>query len=59
VKSLNDTDFTGYLFRLSDAIIKSFHIQTYEEGNVKLLKAITEPFTKFIIKVCRLWTIFL
>lgn len=43
--------FTEYLFRLSDAIVNSFNIVTYEDGNVKLLKAITSPFTKYIIKV--------
>ena len=42
---------TGYLSRLSLLIVDSFHLKQYEEGNMKLLKAITEPFTQYVIKV--------
>lgn len=44
---------TGYLFRLSEVIVYGPHINitSYEDGDVKLLKALTEPFTQYVIKV--------
>ena len=42
---------SGYLSKLSLLVVNSFHLQQYEDGNIKLLKALTEPFTKYIIKV--------
>lgn len=42
---------TGYLARLSYLVVEAFQIETLEKANVKLLKALTEPFTKYIIKV--------
>ena len=42
---------SGYLSRLSFLVVNSFNLQQYEDGNIKLLKALTEPFTKYIIKV--------
>ena len=43
----------GYLFELSHAIVygSHFNVTTYEGGDVKLLKAITGPFTQYVIKV--------
>lgn len=42
---------TGYLAKLSHLIVEGFHIESLEKANVKLLKAATEPFTKYVIKV--------
>ena len=42
---------TGYLNKLSYALVDAFHIETLEKANVKLLKAATEPFTQYVIKV--------
>lgn len=42
---------TGYLNKLSLLIVESFHIEQLEKANVKLLKAATEPFTHYVIKV--------
>ncbi|XP_067930144.1 sodium-dependent phosphate transport protein 2B-like [Watersipora subatra] len=42
---------TGYLYRLSDYAIRSLQIETLENANVKLLKAATEPFTQYVIKI--------
>lgn len=41
----------GYLYRLSDYAIRSLQIETLENANVKLLKAATEPFTQYVIKI--------
>ncbi|XP_033734880.1 sodium-dependent phosphate transport protein 2B-like [Pecten maximus] len=42
---------TGYLFRLSGAIVDSLHLEKYKDGKTDLLKAITKPFTTRIVQV--------
>ncbi|XP_069116619.1 sodium-dependent phosphate transport protein 2B-like [Argopecten irradians] len=42
---------SGYLFRLSGAIVDSLHLEEYKDGKKDLLKAITKPFTKKIVEV--------
>ncbi|EDO42900.1 predicted protein, partial [Nematostella vectensis] len=42
---------SGYLFHLTDAIVKSFHIKTDTGANVELLSKVTNPFTKLIIQI--------
>ncbi|XP_069116618.1 sodium-dependent phosphate transport protein 2B-like [Argopecten irradians] len=42
---------SGYLFRLSRAIVDSLPLEKYSDGETDLLKAITKPFTKKIIQV--------
>lgn len=42
---------TGYLERLSGAIVDSMDLQTNKEANVNFLKVITKPFTNLIIQV--------
>lgn len=42
---------TGYLYELSKLVVDSMHLQTYEDANKDLLKAITKPFTKLIVEV--------
>ncbi|XP_060069023.1 sodium-dependent phosphate transport protein 2B-like [Ylistrum balloti] len=42
---------SGYLFRLSGAIVDSLHLEKYKEGKKDLLKAITKPFTTKIVQV--------
>ncbi len=42
---------TSYLYRLSKAVVDSFHIQTNEEAKVELLKKLTKPFSKKIVEV--------
>uniref|UniRef100_G3W4J6 Sodium-dependent phosphate transport protein 2B n=1 Tax=Sarcophilus harrisii TaxID=9305 RepID=G3W4J6_SARHA len=41
---------TGYLYRLTDAIVKIFNIKS-GENSPKLLKVITDPFTKLIVQL--------
>ncbi|XP_021370578.1 sodium-dependent phosphate transport protein 2B-like isoform X2 [Mizuhopecten yessoensis] len=42
---------SGYLFRLSGAIVDSLHLEKYKDGKQDLLKAITKPFTTRIVQV--------
>ncbi|KAK6180804.1 hypothetical protein SNE40_008790 [Patella caerulea] len=42
---------TGYLFHLSEAIIKSLPLETNKAAKKDLLKVITKPFTQLIIQV--------
>ncbi|XP_077997253.1 sodium-dependent phosphate transport protein 2B-like [Glandiceps talaboti] len=42
---------SGYLYLLTDAIVKSLHLQTNEGASVELLKVITKPFTELVIQV--------
>ncbi|XP_064651076.1 sodium-dependent phosphate transport protein 2B-like isoform X2 [Lineus longissimus] len=42
---------TGYLYRLSKAIVNSMELETYTSGKQELLKAVTKPFTRLIVKV--------
>ncbi|XP_060069065.1 sodium-dependent phosphate transport protein 2B-like [Ylistrum balloti] len=42
---------SGYLFRLTGAILDSLPLDKYQEGEKDLLKAITKPFTQKIIEV--------
>lgn len=42
---------TGYLVKLTDLIVKSFHIQSGENAP-DLLNVITDPLTQSIIEVC-------
>ena len=42
---------TGYLYRLTDAIIESLNLKTQEELKQDYLKKITKPFTKKIIEL--------
>ena len=42
---------TGYLFRLTDAMIKSFNLKTKEDLKQDYLKKITKPFTDKIIQL--------
>ncbi|XP_077997328.1 sodium-dependent phosphate transport protein 2A-like [Glandiceps talaboti] len=42
---------TGYLYRMTGAIIDSMNLQTNEEADVELLKVITKPFTSLVIEV--------
>lgn len=44
-------NLTGYLYELSKLVVDSMHLQTYEDANKDLLKAITKPFTKLIVEV--------
>ncbi|XP_051821555.1 sodium-dependent phosphate transport protein 2B-like [Antechinus flavipes] len=41
---------TGYLYHLTDAIVKTFNIKSGENAP-KLLKVITDPFTKLIVQL--------
>lgn len=41
---------TGYLERLTNLVVESFHFKNGEEAP-ELLKVITDPFTKLIIQV--------
>lgn len=43
---------TGYLYKLSDVIVESMHLQQYKDGKKDLLKAVTKPFTSLIVQVC-------
>ena len=45
---------SGYLSRLSLLIVQSFQLRRNGDANVKLLKAVTEPFTKYVIRVSRM-----
>ncbi|XP_070569542.1 sodium-dependent phosphate transport protein 2B-like [Ptychodera flava] len=42
---------SGYLYRLTDAIVRSMHLQTNEEVDVELLKVITKPFTELVVQI--------
>ncbi|XP_006824138.1 sodium-dependent phosphate transport protein 2B-like [Saccoglossus kowalevskii] len=42
---------TSYLYRLTDLIVKSLHLETNEEVEVELLKVLTKPFTKLVIQI--------
>ncbi|XP_033114773.1 sodium-dependent phosphate transport protein 2B-like [Anneissia japonica] len=42
---------TGYLYRLTNLIVKSFNIHTHENAKIELLKVLTKPFTKKIVQV--------
>ncbi|XP_067418643.1 sodium-dependent phosphate transport protein 2B [Emydura macquarii macquarii] len=41
---------SGYLYRLTNVIVESFHLESGEEAP-ELLKVITDPFTKLIIQL--------
>ncbi|XP_020636111.3 sodium-dependent phosphate transport protein 2B [Pogona vitticeps] len=41
---------SGYLFHLTEVIVKSFHLESGEDAP-ELLKVITDPFTKLIIQL--------
>ena len=43
--------FTGYLFRLSEKLVNSMHLEETLDVNQDLLKVITKPFTTLIVQV--------
>ena len=43
--------FTGYLYKLTDKIVKSMSLGTNGAGEQEFLKVITKPFTHLIIQV--------
>lgn len=42
---------TEYLYYLTSAIVGSFKLEQYKDGNVKLLQTITEPLTNLVVQV--------
>ncbi|XP_071943570.1 sodium-dependent phosphate transport protein 2B-like [Antedon mediterranea] len=42
---------TGYLYRLTSIIVKSFNIHSNENAKIELLKVLTKPFAKKIVQV--------
>ena len=42
---------SGYLYRLSDVIVRSLNLSPNEDVDIELLKVITKPFTSLIVQV--------